>query len=164
MNWAARAAAIADGSAAWLNDPAREWTGRFTATRTWAPKLSFEALDQKLYCDVVPILESADDLMNRALKQQDYTTLLCWRQRYTPASGAADDDTIPNDFADGLVAFVEDVADKLIDVSLPNQPAGIQRVFCLRREVDLSFVGAALLDKRAFMAFTEVVWREVRTR
>jgi hypothetical protein len=38
------------------------------------------------------------------------------------------------------------------------------RVFCHKREVDLSLVGAALKEKRSFLGFLEVTWRELRAR
>lgn len=161
MAWACRAAAIADAFTTWLNDPARDWTGRFVARRTWAPDTDFADLDVELAVDVVAILEGADELISRATKQQDYTTLVVFRQRYTPDSGPADDAGIPNGFADALCGFVESVNDQTVDVEL--NATGF-RVFRLKGEVDLSFVGMALKEKRSFLAFLEITWRELRAR
>lgn len=160
MAWACRAAAIADALVAWLNDPARDWYRKFKAVRVWEPVHDFVDLDEDLNCDVVPFMESADELMSRATKQQDYSTMICWRQRFIPETGA-EDGLIINNWVDTLVGFVESVNDKLIDVEINT--TGF-RVFSLRREIDLSFIGDALKEKRSFLAFSELTWRELRAR
>jgi len=170
MNWACRAAAIADAWTNWLNDGNKDWqkpSQQFTAGREWASDKKLEEIDNTLYAGVVVFAEGKPEVVARNKKSQPYSGLLILAQHYEPP-GTASTAAIPNAWIDNLVATLEAIQDALdtltVTYQLGGQPANFQVWAKEPPELNLTWLEPALLNNRSFLGFLSVTFTEVRPR
>jgi hypothetical protein len=166
MVWTNRSGAIADAQLTWLNLGTQDWQtpkSLFTAVRVWAADKTLPELAMgDLIVEVLPFSIDVATLSARARKKQDYVTTILFRQKYIPASDAPNAE-VTNAWVDANVAIVENVADKLFDLSITGQPTGFQ---VEQEKVEISELcnGAWLLDASTYVGTIDITWREYRAR